>query len=215
MNGAWRRQFLPIVLMTVAALGSSHALAAPVADEEIEAVWKAQVVTFEYRSDSTFYNCRSLERKLRVILRSVGARDDIQFSGYVCNDISGIARFQLAFQSPVVATPENIAASSTFSSREVLAARVRGERLPTAEDVQTFPAVWKTVSFARDRAMRLAPADCELVAQLRRQILDRMSIQVVSDNVRCSPGFGNISKPRLTVAALVPATPDVLAVSDY
>ena len=80
---------------------------------------------------------------------------------------------------------------------------MRGERLASAEDLQRFPAVWKTISFARSREMRLAPGDCELVLQLRRHILPRMSVQIVSDQVRCS-AFGNIGKPQLTVSALVP-----------
>jgi hypothetical protein len=63
--------------------------------------------------------------------------------------------------------------------------------------------VWKTISFTRSREMKLAPGDCELVLALRRQILQRMSVQVVTDRVSCSP-FGNIGKPRLTVSALVP-----------
>ena len=45
--------------------------------------------------------------------------------------------------------------------------------------------------------MKLAPGDCELVLQLRRHILPRMSVQIVSDHVRCS-AFGNIGKPQLT-----------------
>jgi hypothetical protein len=80
---------------------------------------------------------------------------------------------------------------------------VHGERLRSAEDLPRFPAVWKTVSFARSREMRLAPGDCELVLQLRRHILPRMAVQVVNDQVRCSQ-FGNIGKPQLTVSALVP-----------
>jgi len=87
----------------------------------------------------------------------------------------------------------------------VLIARTRGETLVSAEDLPRLRAAWKTVSFARDRGMRLAPADCELVRQLRRQVLPHMSLRIVSDNVRCSQ-FGNISAPRLTVSALVPVS---------
>ena len=80
---------------------------------------------------------------------------------------------------------------------------MRGERLATAEDLPRFPAVWKTISFARSRQMKLSPGDCELVLQLRQHILPRMAVQIVSDQVRCSQ-FGNIGKPQLTVSALVP-----------
>jgi hypothetical protein len=53
--------------------------------------------------------------------------------------------------------------------------------------------------------MRLERGDCELVQQLRRQILTRMSVHIVKDNVRCSASMGNVGPPRLTVSALVPA----------
>jgi hypothetical protein len=209
MSKAWRGRFLPTIWAAVAMLGAGQVWAEPAAAEHIEAVWQAHVLNFEYRGFDTLYTCQSLKRKLRTILRNVGAREGVKLRDYGCEDLSGIARFQVAFESPVAATPENIAAATQFDSRDALVARMRGEPLPTAEDVQRFPAVWKTVSFVRDRELRIAPGDCELVQQLRRQILTRMSVQVVSDEVRCS-SFGNISKPRLTVAALVPASPDAL-----
>jgi hypothetical protein len=47
----------------------------------------------------------------------------------------------------------------------------------------------------------LDPADCELVQQLRQQILTRMSIQVLRTR-RCS-AFNDLSRPEMTVSALV------------
>lgn len=169
----------------------------------VEAVWKPQRMNFVYRGYSTFYSCRGLQDKLEKILTTVGARDSIQLRAYSCDDELAIAHFQIVLASPVAATPENVQALTTYDTQDELVARVRGERLASAEDLQRFPAVWKTISFSRSREMRLAPGDCELVDQLRRHILARMSVQVVSDQVRCSP-FGNIGKPRLTVSALVP-----------
>jgi hypothetical protein len=190
-------------------------MATPVEDREIEAIWKAHVVNFEYRGFSTQYSCRSLEQKLRAVLERMGAREGMELRSYGCQDLANIARFQIAFQAPVEATPENVAAAASFDSRDELLARFRGERLPMEEDIERFPAVWKTVSLARDRKLRLEPGDCEFVEQLRQQILTRMSVQVVTDHVRCSAAFGNIGRPRLTVAALVPATADGAGASDY
>jgi len=180
-------------------------IAAPVAADSVEAVWKPQQVSFEYRGYSTTYSCRSLEDKLELILRSVGAREDVQLRSYACDEQIGIARFEILLQSPVVATEDNLRELATHDARDELIARVNGEKLPSAADVPRFAAVWKTVSFARDRRMRLERGDCELVQQLRRQILPRMSVHIVRDNVRCSSGMGNIGPPRLTVSALVPA----------
>lgn len=169
----------------------------------IEAVWKPQRINFVYRGYSTLYSCSGLQAKLEKILTTVGARGGIELRAYSCDDELSIARFQIFFTSPVEATSENVEALTTYDARDELVARMRGERLASAEDLPRFPAVWKTISFARSREMRLEPGDCELVQQLRRHVLPRMSVQIVNDRMHCS-SFGNIGKPQLTVSALVP-----------
>jgi hypothetical protein len=185
-------------------IATAAAADAPVDGESVQAVWKPQQMNFEYRGYSTTYSCRSLEDKLELILRSVGAREDVQLQGYACDEQIGIARFQISLQSPVVASEENVRELTAHDAKGELIARVNGEKLPSAAEMPRFAAVWKTVSFARDRRMRLERGDCELVQQLRRQILPRMSVHIVKDNVRCSSSTGNIGPPRLTVSALVP-----------
>jgi hypothetical protein len=169
----------------------------------VEAVWKPQRINFVYRGYSTLYSCGGLQDKLEKILTTVGAREQIQLRAYSCDEAQSIARFQIALTSPVEATPENIEELTSYDTHDELVARLRGERLATAEDVQRFPAEWRTISFSRSREMKLAPGDCELVEQLRRHVLPRMSVQIVTDRVHCSD-FGNIGKPQLTVSALVP-----------
>jgi hypothetical protein len=204
-----RGRSIHIAWAAVLVLAASIANAQSAADESVvEAVWKAQRVNFVYRGYSTLYSCRSLQQKLEKILRTVGARGRIELRTYSCDDELAVAHFQIALTSPVEATPENVEQLTTYDARDELLARVRGERLARAEDLQRFPAVWKTISFARSREMKLAPGDCELVQQLRRHILPRMAVQIVSDQVRCSQ-FGNIGKPQLTVSALVPVATKV------
>lgn len=182
--------------------GVAHAESQPDA-AVVEAVWKPQRINFVYRGYSTLYTCSGLQAKLEKILTTVGARGGVDLRAYSCDDALSIARFEIALTSPVEATAENVEELTTYDARDALIARVRGERLASAEDLQRFPAVWKTISFARSRELRLEPGDCELVLQLRRHILPRMSVQIVSDRVRCSE-FGNIGRPQLTVSALVP-----------
>ena len=193
------------VLMLAA--GVAHAQS-PADEAVVEAVWKPQRLNFVYRGLSTLYSCRSLQQKLQKILTTVGARGGIELRTYSCDDELSVARFQIALTSPVEATPANVEQLTTYDSRDELIARVRGERLASAEDLPRFPAVWKTISFARSREMKLAPGDCELVLELRRHILPRMAVQIVNDQVRCSE-FGNIGKPQLTVSALVPVEPEL------
>lgn len=195
-----------VKLAALAAIAPAAVMANP-SGQEVTAVWRAQQVNFEYRAYSTMYSCRSLEDKLEIILRTVGARENVRLQSYVCDEQLGIARFQIAMQSPVIASEANIREITTHDSKDELVARVNGEQLAGAADLERFPAVWKKVSFARDPDMRLERGDCELVEQLRRQILPRMSVQIVKDNIRCSSAFGNISSPRLIVSALVPAKP--------
>jgi hypothetical protein len=189
------------------ALTSFAAAAATAGDDDasVEAIWKAQHMSFEYRGYSTRYSCRGLQQKLTKVLLHLGARGHIMLRNYGCDDQAGYARFQISLESPVEATPENIRDVTTYEPAQVLLAHTRGEQLATPEDVQRFPAVWKTVSFARDHAMQLDAGDCDLVRELRRQILNKMSVRIERDNLRCSPGFGNLGPPRLTISALVPA----------
>lgn len=193
-----------MVLGTVLAMSSlvGARAARGEAEASVDAIWKAQRIDFEYRAGGAAYSCSGLKAKIERILVRVGAGEAIALSTYFCDDLTGIARLQIAFESPIEATVQNVQEANAYDSHDVLIARARGEALESTNSVQRLRAEWQTVSFARDRRMRLAPADCELVEQLRRQVLSRMSLRIVRDDVRCSP-FGNITPPRLTVSALV------------
>jgi hypothetical protein len=178
---------------------------------ETEAIWKRQQISFEYRGYSTFYTCGGLRRKLRSILTGLGARDTIRLNGYACDDVTGRAHFDIILESPIVATEDNVNALTTYSAEQQLVARVRGDILPSAADLERFPAAWETVSFSRNPRMGLDAGDCELVEQLLRSILPRLSVQIVDNSVRCSP-FGNMRPPRLTVLALMAQQTDRIPV---
>ena len=200
------------LLVCLIACLAMHATAATASeareDGEVVAVWKEQQITFEYRGYTTIYNCRSLHGKLKTILMQVGAREGMELTNYYCDEMSGTARFRIKLEAPVIATVENVQARATHSATDELVAHVNGEQLETVENVQRFPAVWRKASFARDRRMQLLPSDCELVDQVRSQILPRLSVRILTDNVFCSPYSTNIAPPRLTVAALVADTRD-------
>lgn len=52
--------------------------------EPITAVYKAQELSFQYRSSNRYYPCHELEHRVAVILVSVGARDDINVKARNC-----------------------------------------------------------------------------------------------------------------------------------
>ena len=169
----------------------------------VEAVWKVQSLNFAYSGYATIYTCDALLDKVRDILESLGARDTLRIRSFGCTDMVTHGRMEITLESPVEATPENIEALTTYDSKQQLVARLRNEHLANAEDLRRFPATWKTVSMTRDRSLKLGPSDCELVEQLRRDVLPRMSIRVEFERLHCSAVFGNIGRPQLRVAALV------------
>jgi hypothetical protein len=174
----------------------------------IEAVWKPQRIVFVYGSAGRYYPCRTLEYKIKMILRRLGAREQLEVRRYGCRDLAAQARFELLIESPVEATPDNIRDVTQYSSEEELIARARGVQLPSTAELPRFPAAWQTISFHRDRHLNLDSGDCALVQQLRHQIMPRMSVQVTKDinSVDCSQALGSLMGPRLIVSALVPAS---------
>jgi hypothetical protein len=193
----------------IATVGASTARAGDVPHYgHIEAVWKAQSIVLEYRSAGRHYSCGILEYKIKMILRRLGAHDQLKVRPYACRDLAARARFEVYMESPVEATAENIHEITHYDSEDELVARVRGVQLPSPADVERFPAAWESITFRRDRKLDLDAGDCALVQQLRRQILPRMSVQVTRDikGVDCSQELTGIMGPRLTVLALVPAS---------
>jgi hypothetical protein len=169
----------------------------------VEAVWKVQSLNVAYSGYATVYSCDALLRKVSEILQTLGARDTLRIRSLGCTDMVSHGRMEITLESPVEATPENIEALTTYDSKQELVARVRSEHLASAEDVQRFPATWKIVSMKGDRQLKIGPSDCELVEQLRRDVLPHMSIRFDYDRLRCSTVFGNVGQPQLRVAALV------------
>ncbi len=168
----------------------------------IEAIWLRQVVNFVYRPDTTVYTCSSLRQKVAGMLSYVGARTAGSHNRVKCDDYAGIVNLQIPLESPVAATAENIHTMTDHDTEDLLVARVRGEKLVAANDVVRFPAVWTTLSL-RDSGMQLSAADCELVHQLRRQILPKLSVQVVKEPARCSPVLSRGGPPAMKMRALL------------
>jgi hypothetical protein len=167
----------------------------------IEAVWKPQHATFSFVSLTTFYTCGELEHRLKRVLIVLGAHEEMYVDRRQCS-MDRDMRLHITFMSPVEATPQNVHALTTFSTEQQLIARVKGIELPVAEDLRRFPAEWQAISLSNDRRLRLRGTDCELMEQIRRQLLSHLAIRDVSKRLVCSSG--NFTRPpRLTMSALV------------
>jgi hypothetical protein len=172
----------------------------------IDAIWLPQVVSFTYHADKTFYTCNSLWQKVSGILAHLGARTTAPFHRITCDDFAHTVQLQIALESPAEATAANLLALTSYDSEDMLVARLRGKQLPSAADVPRFPAAWTTHSF-RDAQMRLTAGDCELVHQLRKQVLPKLSVQVLNEPSRCTGALtrGSAMPPKMKVRALTVA----------
>jgi hypothetical protein len=181
------------------------------ASPPVEAVWMPQKLSFQYRADGIMFSCSSLRQKIERVLRKVGARAETLVRGFDCSELTNFVRVDILLESPVEATEENVRRITDFTSREELIARVRGEKLPTAADLERFPAVWKEIPLGKDARIGLNRGDCALLQQLRTYVLPRLSVRIVKDDRHCGSGLGRGTVPKMTVMALVPETsPDAV-----
>ncbi|HKU13697.1 MAG TPA: hypothetical protein VJQ52_04830 [Steroidobacteraceae bacterium] len=201
-NGNLLRQAILAGLCVAPALLAGARAAEPVAPEPVQAIWKSQEFAFYYQSMTTFYSCSSLEAKVRRILRALGTRATVRVRAIDCQ--AGpvrMPRVLVNVTAPVEATPQALAEREKGKSTRELAARVRGEK-EDADALAEFPAHWQRISLSRGE-LDLEPGDCELVEQLRRKVLPRLSVRVVKDNTACAPHQVSPGQPQLEVEALV------------
>jgi hypothetical protein len=185
-------------------LGAAPALARD-DNPNIDAIWLPQVINFTYQADDTFYSCSGLWQKITGILAHLGARKTAPAQRVSCDDFAHTVRLQIALESPAAATQENLLALTDYDSEDMLVARLRGKQLPSAGDIPRFPAAWTTLSL-RSADMHLTGGDCELIHQLRKQVLPKLSVEVLNEPARCSPVLSRgHMPPKMKVRALTVA----------
>jgi hypothetical protein len=170
----------------------------------LDAIWQMQEFDLHIRTMQRYHSCSSLHEKISGILAAVGAGSVVVKMSCSKDQLTNEAFARVATAAPVNASPENIEAATTFDSRQTLLARLRDIPLPTAQDIQRFPAEWRTVSLTRVSELRLGPADCELLRGMNEQIFPRLSIRVVRKQLSCnSQAVFSPARPVLVVEALV------------
>jgi hypothetical protein len=172
----------------------------------ITAAWHLQQIEFNFRSTNIYYSCEGFRQKVVTIMKAIGARDDVSVDlrcrgGTLINNVVTI----ITVATPVEATPENVAALTTYSTEAQLAARLNNVQLPTASDIERFSAEWRKVDFNRTRRTKLDAGDCDLVDGLIEQVFPRLPVHVLKRRLSCSHGSANRMSLPLHVAALMAA----------
>jgi hypothetical protein len=199
------RFVLVALLCALPGLLAAARAAEEAAPEPVQAIWKDQEFAFFFQSQTTFYACSSLEAKLERILKLLGATAArVRVRSVDCQSPGRIVRMPriiINVHAPVEATPEAYAERDKNKSTRELAARVRGDK-GDPEALAAFPAQWKRVSLSRGKA-NLEPGDCELIDELRRKVLPKLSVRLVKDNTHCTPHQVTLGQPQLEIEALV------------
>ena len=174
--------------------------------ETIDAIWHLERIDFAYHSSTVRYECGALQRRIAEILHTVGAhaRVGVELT-CVSGDMVRHAGAHITLAVPVEATAENVAAATDYDTRDELVARLRQTELPSANDIERFPASWRTVALTRSPPLSLGPADCDLLRVMRDQVFPRLRIRLVSSGLNCGGGSDTRIQPRIHVNALVPS----------
>jgi hypothetical protein len=207
----FRSRCATVLALAALAIVAFPATCLPAGDNElpaetIDAIWHTQLVDFTYSSRDVYYSCNSLRSKIGAILRAVGAHENVQVSVHCIGDgFVNHAQGRVRLSVPIEATPENVQRATTYDTRHELVARLRKLELPTANDIERFPASWHSVSLTRQRQLRLDSGDCDLLRAVRRQIFPKMPVRVSSERLHCALGAATRMRPNLDVVALMRA----------
>jgi hypothetical protein len=157
---------LLLLIATVAASGVGAVTALAAADASAtNGSWQAHKYQFQYLSDNTRYSCIGLADKLRLLLKSVDARD-VRVNP-VCLGNSGLpdrfAQASVSFQS-LVPSDQDSAAGSTAAAQ----------------------GVWQHVQWATEQPRTFGPGDCSLIQQLLKTVVPMLTTRNLQTHFDCA-----------------------------
>lgn len=148
-------------------LAAVPALASDSGPEEAAAAWKKHEVDLLYMGFTTRYTCSGLKSKVRLLLRHMGARQDIKIIERGCEYgyqfVADFPRLKIEFYAPEL--PE-----------------------PGARDVgEPVLAVWRPIVIKKNSPRGLEMGDCELVEIFRDRVMPKFLTRNVQGDVNCIP----------------------------
>ena len=173
-------------LAAVLALSSAAARASPPQTSAAEtrepgesAAWVPKVLSFTYHGVTTRYTCEALQTRMKALLLELGARSDLKVVTWGCT------RQFAADVFPGVTAQMN-----------VLQPAASGAATP-------LTAHWKRVDLLANRSPSEAAGDCELISQIKLNVLPLFTVRNVDYSATCVPGQLHTGTTRLTADVLV------------
>ena len=173
----------------------------------VDAVWMEREVLVTYMAFTTFYSCRGLRDKVAWVLEELGARPGFKVTRRGCVQLTGpevMPSVRIVAALPVEATPEVLAELASGAAKRELAARATGQAAVEAEATDRFRAAPRRVEFVSRPGGPLEDGDCELIEQLRDQVMVPLGARIIDNGVRCVPRQVRPGAVRLTVEVLQP-----------
>ena len=157
----------------VSALVLSSLIVLPAtAAETVDAVWIGQEIEFSYLSLVVAYSCELMEARVKMLLRHVGAADDVEVTMLPCTGYD---------------LPQRRLRITVRFSTLVLA----GDG-----DVEIVKAAWSEVQLGKRHPKSIDDSDCELLEHFQEHLLSTIEHEVIEGNTGCD------ATRRLTVGQL-------------
>ncbi len=159
---AFRAAFLMSAL-----LAAMPAVADDSLPTEEAAAWTMHEVDFLYMGFTTRYTCSGLRSKVKLLLKHLGAREDIKILERGCEygyqRVADFPRLKITFYAPTI--PE------------------QGDKDPGAPVL----GMWKPIEIKRNSPKGLEMGDCELVELFRDRILPKFQTRSMEGDINCIP----------------------------
>jgi hypothetical protein len=174
----------PAVLLLATASLSSLPAQSATAETGQSAVWTSKELHFVYMGFTTKYSCDGLRDKVRDVLIKLGAQRDLKVYETGCSVRSGMpAPFPGVMVRMSVLEPASTASSAV-------------------QEPSVVRAHWKPLDLKLDRTSRADSGECELVEQIKQQILPLFAVRNVDFSADCVPHQLSPMTPRLRAEIL-------------
>ena len=175
----------------------------------VNAVWIRQQLTLYYTGHRTLYTCGTIEDKVRAVLLDMGARDDVRVDASGCASAfqfesrsirppgqppqavisvpaaaKGDIRITIEIATPTELTPALLGVLQQRQGERELLARIEGQPIASA-GIRSFPARRQRAALNHSSHL-LDDSDCELIEELRRQVLPQLGVQSIDNAGRCA-----------------------------
>ena len=175
----------PLASVVALAFLLSSATWADTTDGGQSAVWAQKEFKFIYQGFTTKYSCDGLHDKMRRILLEFGARkQDLKIGEWGCSGRSGVP-------DPF---PGVIVKMSVLVPADVTA----------APGAQALPSHWRAVQLKLDNSSLSEAGECELIEQVKQQVLPLFTTRNVDLKSTCVPHQLTPGGTRLTADVLAP-----------